>query len=94
MESSSEVRRKKILEMELALEAHREKKDIVGKPIHWQQKKLDAETEKQLMMSLLLEPDELPDEDNPKNTRCVFFSVSQLQLIITLVRRKPSTLLH
>lgn len=36
MESSSEARRKKILEMELALEAFREKKDIVGKPIHWQ----------------------------------------------------------
>jgi hypothetical protein len=41
MDSSSELRRKKILEMEMAYEAHREKKDLTGKPINWQQKKLD-----------------------------------------------------
>lgn len=36
MESSGDARHKKILEMEMALEAFREKKDIVGKPIYWQ----------------------------------------------------------
>jgi len=36
MESSSELRRKKIIELEMAYEAYREKKELTGKPIHWQ----------------------------------------------------------
>lgn len=79
MNKDAEIKRQKLIQKEQAYDKECERRDLVGKPIHWQVKKLDPDSEAKLKAAKLAEPDELDDLDDPKKIRCQNFSVSQLQ---------------